>query len=798
MIYSQLLAYFQSKYRLIYYPIAITSCYTIFASSPTQAQSKFTDVNSHRLESRSLPSASINHRSNCAPPQLNSAPIEAVQPQCRSTLPQAHNRQRERENLSQSDRVAQAALAITVPLTLPIPLSSLLPQSSPIVPLNSILAAPILAPNRTPAVPLINTPTTPTALQDDLIPPKAVDPQQVDPFSTQFVLNGDKISHLTSTVAKSGFESGNFRTSDLNFNVYQVIRADNIQRVTKDRVVRVNTQIESVGINSVAQSREITTVTSTPQTLLGVRQQVSLAAKCQANSEQTCTYLPGISIDDSTIDPRKLQPTGVKITSQYGDIISPTSLATIEQPGFQGGANGERFGVDLYLPAVGLVATPWSLNAPATGVRREHLQTAVAVNYTQMNRDFATNGVESTLSQTIRSVNYIQNDRHQLLNLAVQAFSRLLPEVRTGVAPGVPGARIVVNPNLYRAANAVRIPDNSQTIYQTGAGAALSRGQDPQILPGASHQAIWLGLSPVVERKFSSDYYYLTRNSPQIVNSGGGEGGIPVAVNLNNYGFNSSNLQNPYSQGYVTVYNRDVDRYNIETFSHRTDYYPHISLTGVKMSANSLWRYYTGAIATIGSPSPIKAYIGTDYSIANKQGLRIGIGGIGYLNPDPEYATQLFASASQSIRLGANPRNNLIFGTNANYIVNELTVRSIPVRSTQSYLNAGIALEIGDVSIGATQFFGNLLPASTENKTTFNVGWKITERLNIGAFYTAVDRNISTEPYGASLSLALDPSSNSLLYLGWNATEIDFRRTLGSNANIYRDRTVSISVRLSL
>ena len=79
----------------------------------------------------------------------------------------------------------------------------------------------------------------------------------------------------------------------------------------------------------------------------------------------------------------------------------------------------------------------------------------------------------------------------------------------------------------------------------------------------------------------------------------------------------------------------------------------------------------------------------------------------------------------------------------------------------------------------------------------FNVGWKITDRLNVGVFYTAADRNISTNPYGASLSLALDPSANSLLYLGWNAAEIDFRRTLGANANIYRDNTLSVSVRLS-
>jgi hypothetical protein len=695
-----------------------------------------------------------------------------------------------------------SAIPFALPIQVSPAFSTPIPPTNPIVPLNSILVPTLIAPNNTPAVPLTNAPTPPppAAIQDPrfIVPPQILPPQQVDPFSTQYVLNGDKISHLTPTVAKSGIESGNFRTSDVNFNVYQILRADNIQSVTKDSVVRVNSHIESVGIRSIAQQRQVTTISSKPQTLLGARQQISLDANCRDNPGQTCTYLPGIVIDESTIDARNLQPTGVTITSQYGDIISPASVAAIAQPGFQAGANGEKFGIDLYLPALGLVTTPWSLNSPSTGTRREDLNSTVAINATRMERDFATNGVESTLSQTIRSVNYIHGDRHQLLNLAVQALGQVLPAAQIGIAPGKPGAKIVVNPNLYRAANAVRIPDNSQTVYQAGSGRAISRGKEPNVLPGASHQAVWIGLSPIVERKFVNDYYYVTRAPAQIVNSNGGEAGVPVAVNLNNFGFNSDSLQNPYSQGYLTIYNRNVDRVDTETLHQRTDYYPHISFTGVNMSENSLWRYYTGAIASIGSTSPIKAYIGGDYSTATKQGLTLGLGGIGYLNPDPEYASQLFASTSQSLQLGANPRHNLRVGMNANYILNgAVTLQSIPVRSSQSYVNAGVTVDLGDVSIGGTQFFGNLLPDSTESKTLFNVGWKITDRLNLGVFYTAADRNISTNPYGANLSLALDPSANSLLYLGWNAAEIDFRRTLGANANIYRDNTLSVSVRLS-
>lgn len=606
---------------------------------------------------------------------------------------------------------------------------------------------------------------------------------------------------FTTTVVTAGFESGNFRNTDLSFDLYRLIGVKNIQSVTADRVVRVNTQIEVAGIRSVVQRQDIAVSVAQPQTLLGVRQQISLDADCLDGSGRTCTYLPGVKIDESVLDSRKLQPTGAKITSQYGDVISPASVAAIREPGFQGGINGET-GLEIYVPAIGLVTPPPGSPPPVlNGERKETFSSGVAVNYTRMNQNFATNGVESTLGRTIRSLPYINGDRNQLANALTSAIGQILPEFQPSIAPGKPGARIVVNPNLYRAANALRIPDNSLTTYQSGTSYAASFGSDPKVPPGASHQAIWVGMSPVVEREFSRDYHYITLREPRIVASGGGEGGnVPVDVNLNNFGFNSSGLQNAYGQGYVTVYNRDVSRVDTDTIRQRTDYYPHISFTGANLTDNTLWRYYTGAIVNAGfqpkSTSNIKAYVGTDYAVVNPRGLSFGLGGIGYLNPDPEYSSQLNANASQSIALGSNPRNNLIFGFNANYIVDgSITLQSLPIRSAQSFVNAGIAFNFGDISIGGTQFFGNLLPESVENKTIFNVNWKVTDKLKVGGFVSAFDRNISTNPFGASLSYDLDPNSNSAIYLGWNAAEIDFRRTLGPTANVYKDNTLSVSLR---
>jgi hypothetical protein len=800
-MYSQFLAYFHTNYKLACYGMAIAGWYSILAghagaqTSPVESSTDW--VNSENIVNPiQLSSATNTHRD-----------LAGEDDEDRSESPTT--------NSPVKPQVAQGPTTITLPsanspaVISPTILPSLIPQSTQYIPLNSILNKDLIpTPNNTPAVRSDNAPndSKPASTKDPryLIAPKELNPQIVDPFSTQFVLNGNRVSHLTATVATTGYEVGNFRTSDFRFDVYRLIGAKNVQSVTSDGIVRVNTKLDVAGIKSVVQNQSISVSTTQPQTLLGFRQQISLDGSCLDGSSQTCTFLPGIVIDDSVTDQKKLQPTGVKITSQFGDVIDPTSVTAIRTDGFQGGANGATtYGLDLTIPAVGVVSPAAGTTTTLTGERKETIDTTVAVNYTQLNQDFATNGVESSLGRTIRSLNYIHKDNNQILNAAVAALGQVLPEIKSpNIAPGKSGAKIVVNPNLYRAANFVRIPENSQTVYQGGTGYAASFGSDTKVPPGAKHLAVWVGLSPVVERKFTKDYSYVTLSAPRIVSTGGGEGGsVPIDVNLNGTNFNSSSLSNVYGQGYLTVLNRDVNRVDVETISQRTDYFPHISLTGTSLTDNSLWRYFTGAIFNTGFESTktdrhVKAYVGTDYSIVNPRGFSFTVGGVGYVNPDPEYYSQLFTTASQSIGLGSNPRNSIVIGATANYTIDgTIKIQSLPVRATQSYVNAGLALNLGDVSIGGTQYFGNLLSESIDNKTIFNVNWKVNNRLKVGAFVSAFDRNISTSPFGGSLSYDLDPNSNSTLYLGWNAAEIDFRRTLGATSNVYKDNTVSVSLK---
>ncbi len=792
-MYSQLSTNFKTTAKLTYYGIAIASWYLVLGGN-ARAQTQPLDTLS--IDSTSISGYSIlDHWFGSDPPV---APMPLVKIATTTTA----------DPLPANSQVAQVRTTPVPTLITPVNPLPLVPISAPI-PINSILApAVIQAPSHPPVVTPENAPSVsqPESTKDPryLIAPRVLNPRDVDPFSTQFILNGNKVSHFSTSVVTAGFESGSFRDNDLSFDIYKLIGAKNVQSVTTDRVVRVNSQFEIAGARSVVQNHDISISTAYPQTLLGFREQIGLIGNCLDGSGRTCTYLPGVKIDNSVIDPQKLQPTGVNITSQFGDVLSPADVAAIQQPGFQGGANGASYGIDLYLPAVGVVSPPADSPPPTlTGSRQEKIETGVAIYDARLTQNFATNGKESSLGRTIRSLNYVNGDRHQLVNLAVNAIGQVLPDLQPSpISPGEPGARIVVNPNLYRAANAVRIPDQSLTVYQGGTGYAPSLGSNPRIPPGATHRALWVGLSPVVQRSVGQDYYYVTLCDPTIVSSSGGEGGnVPVSVNLNGVEFNSESLVNAYGEGYVTVYNQKVNRVDVSTIYQRTGYYPHISFTGTNLTENTLWRYFTGAIFNFGWQSSqttqdIKAYVGTDYSIVNPRGVSFSIGGLGYVNPDPEHYSQLFANANHSIQLGANPRHHLVLGVNANYTADgSITLQSVPISSTQSSVNASLGLNLGDISIGGTQFFGNLLPGSVDDKTVFNLGWKVSNQLKLAAFVNVSDRNISTNPIGANLSLGLDPNSNSLLSLSWNAAEIDFRRTLGSTANIYRDNTVSVSLR---
>ena len=197
-----------------------------------------------------------------------------------------------------------------------------------------------------------------------LIAPRLLKLGQFNPALTLIAINDVALTHRSQIEVTSGVETGDRRSTDIGLNATGLFSPQVEESVSNKRVYRLDYRSNYSQIRTLRQQREITTRVTTPETLFGMRQQISFTGDCLAGMNNgnsvsptgeklICTYLPGLKTDESSIDPQKLIPTQIPSTSLFGDVVSPASLLAIQATGFQGGANGQLIGLDLYFPRIG-------------------------------------------------------------------------------------------------------------------------------------------------------------------------------------------------------------------------------------------------------------------------------------------------------------------------------------------------------------------------------------------------------------------------------------------------------------
>jgi hypothetical protein len=355
---------------------------------------------------------------------------------------------------------------------------------------------------------------------------------------------------------------------------------------------------------------------------------------------------------------------------------------------------------------------------------------------------------------------------------------------------------------LFLAANNNRSPENSFTVYQAGFGYSTTP-TDARSLPTANYNSLWVGLSPVISRQALARTTYQTTGPERITLFSGGEGGIEsnvsVVTAINGTNLSSLNLENAYSQAYLTLYERDVNTLNSVVLRENTTYHPHVSLAGNVTTANSVLRYYGGAIFNTGyeqQPATLHGYVGGDFTAVGAGGLNYGLAAIGYLNPTPEYYSRLAANVSQRVNLGRNPAYNLVFASSVNYAIDgSSNLDVLRFRSGNSFLNVGATANLGPVSLGANYFIPTGLPNQIDTLLSTNISLKVFDGMVLSGYYTPINENISRSTIGASASLRLGKNYNSpTLSLSWSRNEIDFGQ--GGTSRIgYADNTYGIYFR---
>ncbi|PZV06896.1 MAG: hypothetical protein DCF32_08735 [Leptolyngbya sp.] len=626
--------------------------------------------------------------------------------------------------------------------------------------------------------------------------PTAIAPGTLSPVVTSIPVDGELIEVEQAGRAAVGVGLGNDRSTNLTFSG-RVVFDRTLNSTTVGNVTVLRQSQRLLRSQNVLRQRQLNITRQDPVTVLGQQIQTTLLADCLDGSGAVCTFTPGLVTDRDRVDPDTLQPTQIDQTSNFGDVVSQASLAAIQAPGFQGGAEGQALGLDLYFPNTTTLAG----NGRATGgtaQRYEQFDTVPAIAYSEIFQTVVANANQAALARTIRGPAVVLEADQPVINLALAAIALLLPEVQ----PFVPNSEAPSNPNLnqglFFAANNTRIPANSLTLYQSGVGysATPSVSETGQNAPWANFNAVWLGLSPVTERSYQTGRRFANVSSPRTLFSAGGEGGgldAPQTLSVvNGETFASSGLSNVYSQNYFTLFAQEADRIDRFVQTDRVSYHPHLSVTGNVTGESSIFRYYAGTLA---GPT-LQAYGGANVQGQTAGGFAYQAGLIGYINPSYDRYSNLSAGVSQQLPLG--DRQNLTLSTSFNWALDQnTTLQDIEQQGQGSDVTLQARLDLGNFTLGATQVVGDLLPNSQASRTVLNAVFNLGSDLTLAGFWAPFDNATSALRYGLAADIALPMGSLSPhLVVSWQNTLYRYGADLVGNALSTRSNNVEVLLKL--
>ena len=635
-----------------------------------------------------------------------------------------------------------------------------------------------------------------------IIPPNIAADEKISPITTSLPLNDILISHLTKWQFSSSKAFANNENNDIVLNSIFKLNGRVIESLSRDQIYTVDQKATYFQLRSAPLDRKVTTITIEPKTLTGLEISMSLTANCifpDTPNDQKCSYTPGLLTERNSIDPNFLVPTRISQTAQPGKIVQPETLAFMERPGFQGGTNTQPIGLELYFPNAG--AFPGNTQSQKTQIEREEENHyTVSTTMSRIRQVVKANDTEAVIGRTIHGFTTFFDDENRGLNTAIQGVGQILPDIIPDLKGSENPVNSKINRYLFLAPNNTRLPGNSLTIYSAGVGRAKSLTPDITSLsqvPKGSYHSIWLGLSPIIDRSINQGSTFYDPTSPQVATTNsGGEGGensnVEFTSAINQDTFSTASLQNFYVQVYLQFLEQDANLVQESIYQEKTSYYPHLSFAGNWTGSQDLFRYYTGAIAS----EKIKFYLGFDYTISTVNGWKFRTGGIGYINPDRDYYSQIFGNATKTFRISKNA--NFTLSTFFNYAIDRDTkIGSVVSNSPASALAARARLNWRIASVGVTYYFGDILPNSFEDRLLLEFIIRPLPNFAFSSYVAPIDQTSSPSPYGASVTWKLKNKYNSpTLSLNWQNQKHNYADDPFGNQIILNDNTFTVIFRV--
>lgn len=663
-------------------------------------------------------------------------------------------------------------------------------------------------------------------------------------YSTVY-LDTTPVSHLSDLEVSTSILSGDFTVRDTGFQILQNLGSGTSASV-EDNVLTTEFYGNFLQVKTAQQLREVTTSLEIPVTIQGFRLRLSLTGSCELvplddgpNSNppdgSICSYIPPVRLVYEDSEPTNLIPIDILAGDdfesfpdggvdayQFGEVVPASDedgtpvpgslLARIEDvdgDGFIGSEEtllpGEKqLGLDIDVRNSGFAE---DFSRDRFTRRFEESDYVVTTKIANVRQVIKQNSEEAVLGRTVRALNIIPNDESVELDIVAQLASIWLPDAEPTLEGTDEPYNANINVNIFRAADAARLPANSFTWYHAGIAKAtslerLAPGEERQSddIPVGRYNGIWLGLSPVIDRSFEvteDGSRFRNISAPRLVDSVFEEAGSADLdeedINVDIFGlfldefgevedivdFDFSDIPDAYTQVGLDLFERDAIAPNTVVFRERTNYVPHVSFTGTKVDARNQKRYYTGLLwdYTEGeSGQKFRSYLGADYQYRNpEKGVRAFTGVIGYINPDRDYYSQVWGEIAKTFS-SADKNTAFTLGTSMVYAIDQADDVGddvfVDADASKFLLSAGA--RFGSIRLGVDHNI-DFFPNSDDASTVLSAGIDFGENVTFAGFYTPYDEGSNVALVGANLGFRFGTDYNSpRLSLGWSQNEYRF------------------------
>jgi hypothetical protein len=614
-------------------------------------------------------------------------------------------------------------------------------------------------------------------------------PLTVAPLTTTFTLNGTSLRYGVDSFAELGATIGEGR-EDLPLLNFTDVLSETLVEKTENRVFHRRQTGTYVQLGTVVDSHRVATIRSEAVDLIGETIQLSITGRCMlpgSDPDAYCSYTPNIASNDDYLDEMTLLPSNFDVRSDFGATISQSTHDSLKSEGFQQtGADGEAVGLLVDLPNAGLTySTARSELNKIT--RHEDSRARLVPSFATVEQNLYSNDTSAALSRTIRGGVFLKQDEWTSTAAAFQALAWILPSHDASLSAGENNPQLSISNNLFYAANNIRVPERSFTVYQ-GISAQGDHSRTPPTraseTPVVWAKGIWLGFSPVSEFSRSTELAYIPTGNRQVVREAFQQGGANFDLDTEITGrisvldistqelaqIDITNIEDLFVQSGAILTTQDAIRRITTNETYTYSYVPHLSVSGNRTDGTSVLRYYTGVILA----KEENAYAGFDYVLKSEDGLQAGLGATLYSEPTRDYYSQAQASLSKQFEL---PAGQLTMGLSGSTEIEKTETHGIldPIKNNNNLIDLTATYREGPAVLSVRQRATEIGNDDPKTSTTLSYAYRFSSSLSANYEVTPLSSEDSYFIARAGFSYMFpETAGNSVLNVQWSRIRYDY------------------------